>query len=118
MVRKDRFASRADAEAAFRRADASRSVTAIALNELLAGRVTWLERGAYRAGLVRPASPCGGIVLVEWRPQTQAPWAAAYYLEDWYRDVKQAFEASPNADDRELFDLAALAMVERDKLAA
>jgi hypothetical protein len=118
--RRYRYRSRADAEDRVAEVERSQTVLLRALNEVLAGRVHWLERLPYRFGIVCPESPTGGIVIVEYHSGgTVKQWATAYYLDDWCHEQKQEYEQDPGRfpDTARRYHFAQEVRAERDRLA-
>jgi hypothetical protein len=118
--RKYVFRSRAEAEQALGRSRDQELLTNIALGEVLAGDVTWLERGSYRIGLVRPTSPDGGLAIVVWHHDGQRDKVEVWRVDEMVRELGPSSRALRWSSDPETHDLAhlvALTVVERDKRA-
>jgi hypothetical protein len=114
-LRKYRFADRASAEAEVARLERQQTVNMIVLNDVTSGNVQWHRRGAYRLGVIRPDSPSGGYVALEWAPIGQSPSTTAYYLDDfrsWVRTLDRPMGNDPHA--REIDALRELAVIAGD----
>lgn len=112
---KYRFADRAAAESEVVRLERQATVNMIVLNDVVAGKVAWHRRCHYRLGIIRPDSPSGGYVVLEWCPAGQTPSSTAYYLDDfreWVRALDRPMGNDPHA--KEVDALRELAVVAAD----
>ncbi len=56
-----------------------------ALHALLKGEVQWLQQGKIKAGIVRPTSASGGVVII--RRNEDRGFPRTHYLEAWVAEV-------------------------------
>ena len=78
--------ARDELEAAYEATHRALAATRFALNDALAGQIEWFEFADKRAGLVRPTSASGGVVII------MAGFPRVEYLDQWAKDVRQAAE--------------------------
>lgn len=78
--------TREELQAAYEAAQRALAATRFALNDALAGQIQWFEFADKRAGLARPTSASGGVVVI------MAGFPRVEYLDQWAKDVRQAAE--------------------------
>lgn len=78
--------TREELQAAYEATHRALAATRFALNDALAGQIQWFEFADKRAGLARPTSASGGVVVI------MAGFPRVEYLDQWVKDVRQAAE--------------------------
>ena len=76
--------TREELQAAYEATQRALAATRFALNDALAGQIQWFEFADKRAGLARPTSASGGVVVI------MAGFPRVEYLDQWAKDVRQA----------------------------
>lgn len=71
-----------------RRESENSTVSGIALNAVIEGRVKWAHQGAYKIGVCACTAAHGGVVIVRFAPGDQAPHSSAYYWENWWPNAR------------------------------
>jgi hypothetical protein len=71
----------------------------MAINYLLRDEVRWFKSGAYKVGVIDPNRMDGGIVIVNYQPRGQKPYASAYYLESWLNAELRRVTTYPTEQD-------------------
>lgn len=67
-----------------------------ALLEVLNDKVIWLKEGKIKAGIVRPTSASGGVVII--RRNDDKGFPRVYYLEKWVAEISKTPSPSRAGD--------------------
>lgn len=76
--------TRSELEQGYTACDRELTATRFALHDVILGNVVWFEHGGLKAGLVRPTSASGGVVIA------LGGFTQVEYLDRWVDNLRRA----------------------------